>query len=432
MAVHDGLTDLPNRTLFHDRAEQAIHEAFRNGTGFAVMLIDLDRFKEVNDTLGHLSGDQMLVEVGTRLRDTLRRVDTVARLGGDEFAVLAPGLDDPVRARLLAEVLRDAIGRPVVLGGLELEMEASVGIAFYPADGTDVETLVRRADVAMYVSKNAHTPVAYAEEFDHNSIARLALVAELRKAIDGNELVIDYQPQSDVATGRVCKLEALLRWEHPKHGLLAPDQFIPFAEETGMIRSLTRYVLDAALHRCRDWQAGANPDVTVAVNITGRDVVDLDFPGEVAGLLAKWQVDPRDLELGDHRADDHVRPAQGESGARGAQRAGSPARDRRLRHRPRVALAPPPASDQRAQHRQVVRAGYGRRPRRRRARAGGDSISGTTWGLEVVAEGVETEEATRRLRALGCDTMQGFHLGRPERHPSVWSAPHDLPSADSL
>jgi diguanylate cyclase (GGDEF)-like protein/PAS domain S-box-containing protein len=417
-ALHDSLTDLPNRTLFYDRTEQALREGFRNGTGLAVMLIDLDRFKEVNDTLGHLTGDQMLVEVGARLREAVRRSDTVARLGGDEFAVLAPGLHDPDDARQLAEKVRDAIGQPVVLGGLELEMEASVGISFFPENGTDVETLIRRADVSMYVSKSSHAPIVYVEEFDQNSLARLALVTELRRAIEDGELVVYYQPQADASTGRLRKLEALVRWEHPKHGLLCPDQFIPFAEETGLIRILTRYVIDDALRRRSEWEGTGEGDLTVAVNITGRDVVDLDFPDEVARLLGKWGIEPDQLELeitertimSDIPRARTVLARLSELGVKLA------IDDFGTGHASIAHLRRLPISVLKID-KSFVLGMLDDLEDEALVRAAIDL--GHNLGLEVVAEGVECEATAQRLQELGCDTVQGFHLGRPMR---------DLPS----
>jgi diguanylate cyclase (GGDEF)-like protein len=201
-ALHDALTDMPNRTLFHDRAEQALLRADRDGSGFAVMLLDLDRFKDVNDTLGHHSGDLLLREIAGRLRRALRESDTVARLGGDEFGVVAPGVADAAAARALADKLRHELGQPVVVGGLAIEVEASAGIAIYPDHGEDVETLIRHADVSMYVSKNTHTPIVYAATYDHHSLARLALMGELRRALANNELIVHYQPETNAATGR--------------------------------------------------------------------------------------------------------------------------------------------------------------------------------------------------------------------------------------
>jgi diguanylate cyclase (GGDEF)-like protein/PAS domain S-box-containing protein len=416
-ALHDALTDLPNRTLFQDRAEQALLRANRDGAGFVVMLIDLDRFKDINDTLGHQSGDLLLREIAGRVRRALRESDTVARLGGDEFGVVAPGLSDSAAARVLADKLRDELGQPVVVGGLAIEVEASVGIAIYPDHGEDVETLIRHADVSMYVSKNTHTPIVYATTYDHHSLARLALVGELRQALESNELVVHYQPQADAATGEVHKVEALVRWQHPEHGLLEPGQFIPLAEQTGLIRELTGYVLDAALGQCSAWRTEGR-ELAVAVNITGRELVDLRFPDQVAKLLSKWRIKPSQLELeitestimtDPPRARDvlarlsklGVRLAIDDFGA-GHSSLGY------LRQLPISVLK----IDKSFIQQMAVNAGDAAIVR--------TAIDlGHNLGLEVVAEGVETEEAKRRLETLGCDTLQGYHLGRPQLASSL-------------
>jgi diguanylate cyclase (GGDEF)-like protein/PAS domain S-box-containing protein len=416
-ALHDALTDLPNRTLFGDRAEQALLTAQRDGSGFAVMLIDLDRFKEVNDTLGHPSGDLLLREIARRLRRALRESDTVARLGGDEFGVVAPGLSDGATARAFADKLREELAQPVVVGGLTIEVEASVGIAIYPDHGEDVETLTRHADVSMYVSKNTHTPIVYAAAYDHHSLARLALHGELRQALEGNELVVHYQPQADVATGEVHKVEALVRWQHPEHGLLWPDQFIPLAEQTGLIRALTHYVLDTALCQCHAWRAEGR-EVRVAVNITGRELVDLRFPDEVTKLLSKWRIKPAQLELEITESTIMTDPPRARTVLAQLSKLG-------------VRLA---VDDFGSGHASL---GYLRKLPinvlkidksfiQQMADDAGDAAIvrtaidlGHNLGLEVVAEGVETEDAKHRLEALGCDTLQGYHLGRPQPASSL-------------
>jgi diguanylate cyclase (GGDEF)-like protein/PAS domain S-box-containing protein len=411
-ALHDALTDLPNRTLFGDRAEQALLTAKRDGSSFVVMLIDLDRFKEVNDTLGHPSGDLLLREMAGRLRRALRESDTVARLGGDEFGVVAPGLSDGATAQAFADKLREELAQPVAVGGLTIEVEASVGIAIYPDHGEDVETLTRHADVSMYVSKTTHTPIVYAAAYDHHSLARLALHGELRQALEGNELVVHYQPQADVATGEVHKVEALVRWQHPEQGLLGPDQFIPLAEQTGLIRALTHYVLDAALGQCHAWRAEGR-EVRVAVNITGRELVDLRFPDEVTKLLSKWRIKPALLELEITETTIMTNPPRARAVLAQLSKLG-------------VRLA---VDDFGSGHASL---GYLRKLpinvlkidksfiQQMTDDAGDAAIVrtaidlGHNLGLEVVAEGVETEDTQRRLEALGCDTLQGYHLGRPQ------------------
>src|SRR5215218_945158 len=243
LALHDGLTGLPNRTLFHERVERAI-KGMRAGRMVAVLLVDLDRFKEVNDTLGHDHGDELLKVVSERLGGALRNGDTMARLGGDEFAVVLADLPNRGAAAELAGRLHDALRRPFGLRGIAVELDASIGVALCPGHGRDVTTLLQRADVAMYDAKRSQARIeTYATERDPYSPARLSLLGELRRAIAGDELVLHYQPKVSLEQGRVTGVEALVRWQHPQHGLLQPDQFVPLAERTGTIAHLTRWVL---------------------------------------------------------------------------------------------------------------------------------------------------------------------------------------------
>jgi diguanylate cyclase (GGDEF)-like protein len=296
-ALHDALTDLPNRTLFYDRVQQSHLAARRNSKQVAVMLIDLDRFKEVNDTLGHQSGDLLLRTMGPRLRAILRENDTVARLGGDEFGVLLPEVDGPEGAVLVARALEEALGRALTVDELLLETEASIGIAIFPEHGEDVATLLRRADVAMYVAKESPAGIElYAPEHDHYSPERLGLLAQLRRAIDQDELVLHYQPEASLRSGEVLWVEALVRWQHPERGLLLPDEFLPLAEHTGLMRPLTSCVLDQALRQSRAWE-DQGLSLGMAVNLSARDLLNLELPDEVASLLSRWGVEPGRLEL---------------------------------------------------------------------------------------------------------------------------------------
>jgi diguanylate cyclase (GGDEF)-like protein len=297
LALHDPLTDLPNRSLFHDRAGQAIRSAQRSRAAVALMILDLDRFKEINDTLGHHNGDLLLKQIGPRLRAALRDSDSIARLGGDEFGVLLPQIDDGNDAVAVAEKIRQALREPVALNGITLDLAATVGIAVYPDHGDDVETLLQRADVAMYLAKEDHSGCElYLPERDEYSPARLALVGELRRAIDGGELVLHYQPKVELRSGRVAGVEALVRWEHPERGLLFPDEFVPLAERTGLIRELTLVVLEAALSQLRAWQDDGLR-LSVSVNLSARDLLDLELPETVERLLREHDLPADRLEL---------------------------------------------------------------------------------------------------------------------------------------
>ena len=416
-ALHDSLTGLPNRTLFKDRAEQALLRAQRTRSRFGLLLIDLDRFKEVNDTLGHQCGDLLLQKVAVRLQRALRKSDTVARLGGDEFGVVAPDVFDATAARALAEKLCTELAQPVTVSGLTIEIEGSVGIALYPDHGDDVETLTRHADISLYVSKSMHTPIVYTRAYDHHSLERLALVSELRRAIDEKQLIVHYQPEADAATSEVRVVEALVRWQHPEHGLLAPDEFIPLAEQSGLIRALTRYVLDTALGQCHAWQVEGR-DVGVAVNITGRDLVDLRFPEEVRELLSKWRVSPSRLELEITENTIMVDPTRArdvlarlsEIGVRLAidDFGSGHSSFAYLRELPidvlKIDRSFIEELTQDPNNTAIVRTAID---------------LGHNLGMKVVAEGVETEAARLRLEALGCDTLQGFLVGRPQDAASL-------------
>jgi diguanylate cyclase (GGDEF)-like protein len=417
-ALHDSLTGLPNRLLFHDRVEQALREARRDGTCFAILLIDLDRFKEINDTLGHQSGDRVLEEVAQRLRFALRESDTVARLGGDEFALLARSAGEPQAATAVAERLHDALSRPFTIEGLLLEVEASIGVTLHPADGDDAETLIRRADVAMYVSKELHTPTElYSLERDRNSPGRLQLGGELRRALQTGELVVHYQLQANAAGGEPVGAEALVRWEHPERGLLPPSDFVPLAEQTGLIRPLTLYVLDRALRQSRAWH-DAGLELRVSVNIGARDLLDTRLPEEVHELLDRWDVPPDRLELEitentiltdpvraravlTRLAELGVRLAIDDFGS-GNSSLGYlkrlPVDVLKIDKAFVVNMATDP--DDAVIVRSTIELGH-------------------NLGLEVVAEGVESEDAWRRLAELECDTVQGFFLGQPGPGTSV-------------
>src|SRR5660397_96059 len=300
--MHDALTGLPNRTLLADRFTQALRAARRDGTTTALLLIDLDRFKEINDTFGHHCGDLLLTQVGPRLTAALREVDAVARLGGDEFAVLLPDITDASAAIGVADKLRAALESPFHIEGfdvegLDLDVEASVGVVLSGEHGADATTLLQRADIAMYVAKSQNLGVfAYDPAVDGHSPAKLALLGDLRRALDRDELVLHYQPKVSISTGDVIGAEALVRWQHPDRGLVFPDEFIPLAEHTGLIGPLTRHILDTALAQARTWSDAGRP-LTVSVNLSARNLLDEGLPDQVAELLAAHGVAPALLEL---------------------------------------------------------------------------------------------------------------------------------------
>jgi diguanylate cyclase (GGDEF)-like protein len=411
-ALHDGLTGLPNRTLLHDRTGQAIRAADRELAPAALALIDLDRFKEVNDTLGHHYGDQLLIQVGKRLRATVRQVDSVARLGGDEFAVLLPRIETAEGAVAVASKLQAALEEPFVLEGLTLDVEASIGLVLYPDHGNDADELLQHADIAMYVAKETHAGfMLFDPKLDQHSPRRLTLLGELRRAIDQQQLVLHYQPKVDAHTGQVLGVEALVRWQHPEHGLIPPGEFIPLAERTGLITPLTHYVLDAALRQCRTWRQ-AGHELSVAVNVSARCLLDLAFPDEVAGLLATWEVPARlllvEITESTIMADPvHALEILGRLNAMGVQLAID---DFGTGYSSMAYLKNLPLDELKVDRSFVSQVTSSTR----------DAVIvrstvdlGRNLGLRVVAEGVEDQTTWQQLDALGCDAIQGYYVSRP-------------------
>jgi diguanylate cyclase (GGDEF)-like protein len=411
-ALHDALTDLPNRTLFHDRVGQALTSARREHIPVAVMIMDLDRFKEVNDTLGHASGDELLKQAGVRLRAALRESDTVARLGGDEFGVLLPKVVDSAAAVSVARKLRKALEEPFTIHGLALQIEASVGIALYPEHGDDVHSLLQRADVAMYVAKEHPAGCEiYAKERDEYSPDRLTLLTELRRAIDHGELVLHYQPKAELRGGEISGVEALVRWSHPTRGLIPPDEFIPLAQKTGVIVPLTFFVLNEAVRQSRTWQL-EGLDLCVGVNLSARNLLDVHLPDTVGELLARWEVPPSLLELeitestilADPIRAMHVLSRLSGMGVRLAidDFGTGYSSLSYLKRLPVDALKIDKSFIQ------------GMEADENDAVIVKSTIDlGRNLGLRVVAEGVETKEAWRQLLVLGCDVAQGYYLSRP-------------------
>ena len=291
-AQHDPLTGLPNRTLFHDRVDVALSHARRSGTGVAVMFLDLDRFKSINDSLGHAVGNQLLQAVAKRLRETIRETDTVARMGGDEFTVLVGGIKEDDDAAVTAQKIVDQFARPFVAGGRELHTTTSVGIALYPADGDDVDTLLKHADGAMYRAK-ARGRDAYeffTPDLSVRAQARLSVESGLRHALERNGLVLHYQPQIDVCSGAIVGLEALARWPHKGVGMVMPDVFVPIAEETGLIVSLGDWAIDEACSDLRLWLNSGIAPRPVAVNLSARQLSDPALVDKVGAVLERYDV----------------------------------------------------------------------------------------------------------------------------------------------
>src|SRR5438552_3579492 len=407
-ALHDALTGLPNRVLLLDRLQLAIASAQRNGTTLSLMLMDLDRFKEVNDTLGHYAGDLLLQEVGTRLRGALRQADTIARLGGDEFAVILPDTDADGVVTVLDNLLRrlqapySVENQPVVVG-------VSIGVALSPEHGDDADTLMRRADVAMYVAKRSRGGFSiYRAEQDRNSSDRRSLIGELQRAIDEDELVLHFQPKVDLRTNQLVGVEALVRWEHPLHGLLLPDRFIPVAEQAGLIDPLSHWVLRAALLQVNAWRR-IGLEIPVAVNLSMRSFRDEQLPDTIRNLLSVGQTPAHLLMLEITESTLMVDPPRtltilSRLRAMGIRVAID---DFGTGHSSLAYLKQLPVDEIKidrsfihdlatdAADRVIVRATVD---------------LAHSLGLRVVAEGVENATTYALVTELGCDEAQGFHL----------------------
>jgi diguanylate cyclase (GGDEF)-like protein len=429
-ALHDPLTDLPNRSLFQDRTSVALRAAARSGATVAVLLLDLNRFKEVNDTLGHQYGDHLLLQVADRLRESLRDADSVARLGGDEFAILLP-ISGWGEALAATQRVGAALHEPFSMYDLALDVDASIGIAL-AEPGDDVETLLRHADVAMYEAKAAHHPFArYEVSRDDNNLSRLVLLGDLRRAIADHELTLYYQPKVNSGTGELSSVEALIRWQHPTLGWLQPDEFIPLAESTVTIHALTTEVLRLALTQARKWVDAGRP-IPVSVNISARSLLHSVFPAQVRELLYAQGVPPhlltleltetavmtdRDLALTVLQALDAMAVSLsiddfGTGYSSMSYLKTLPVKELKIDRSFVMGMADDPDSAV------IVRSAVD---------------LGHNLGMTVVAEGVQDGMAQRKLSDMGCDLVQGYHICRPlparelelwiETHPVAHSSP---------
>ncbi|MFG1999207.1 putative bifunctional diguanylate cyclase/phosphodiesterase [Spirillospora sp. NPDC048911] len=430
-ALHDGLTGLPNRKMLIVRTEEALAEV-RGATArrfggmvgagrgkqadpggqVGLFLLDLDRFKEVNDTLGHPTGDRLLQLVAHRLTHSVRPGDLVARLGGDEFAVLLPTVRDSAAAREVAARLRAALSEPVRLDGLSFDLEASVGIALCPDHAPDFELLLQRADVAMYNAKENRTGVeVYSPGNDRNSPARLGMLGDLRRAIDRGELELFYQPKISLHDGQLVGMEALVRWRHPEQGLLGPDQFLPIAEQTYLMRAITHYVVNAALAQAATWWKD-DLAVQVSVNASGRDLLDTGLTETIeTGLLEHaLPAAALQLEITERILMNETAYASDTVGALAELGIPLSLDDFGTGYSSLVRLKRLPVEELKIDASFVQRL----------ATSAEDAVIVRsivdlvrTLGLRSVAEGVEDPETARLLREMGCDAAQGWHFGRP-------------------
>jgi len=409
-AHHDALTGLPNRLHFHDEIERAIAAGRRRGP-FAVALIDLDRFKEINDSLGHRAGDVLLQQLSHALAGVVRKPDIVARLGGDEFGVLLNGVQTNEGWAEMVGRIKDAVERPVLVDGIPVNVEASIGIAIHPTHGDGVDALLQRADVAMYVAKTTGRGHAvYTPREDPNDASKLALLGELRRALAQRELTLRYQPIVEHGA-RTAQVEALLRWEHPTHGLISPAEFLPLAERTGLIRPLTLYVLEEAVRQCKQWEREGYR-LTVSVNLSTRNLSEADLVNNVVRILEEWKLDPSRLIL-------EITESAVMSDPQDTRRTLA----RLTEHGIKVAIDDFGAGFTSLSHLahlpideiKIDRSFVTDLTTDSSDRAIVRSIISLSHdlGLSVVAEGVETQAVLDALQVLGCDRVQGYYFAKP-------------------
>ena len=411
LAFEDTLTGLPNRAMFIDRLQQVLRQTRRSADPVTVMLLDLDRFKLINDSLGHPAGDQVLRDVASRLRDVLRESDTVARLGGDEFALLLPG-SPPERVNQIVERVLRVLEAPILLEDQPVDVGASIGIATWPEDGDDADTLLRHADVAMYVAKRAGSGHArYDQRFEAAPQGQLSLLGELRRAVEQDELLLHYQPKVSLADGRVHRAEALVRWLHPERGMVPPGDFIPFAEQTGYIRQISRWVIGEGIRQAAQWHR-QGLDIAVSINVAARDLMSSDLLAYVSDMLDRHGVPASQVCLEITESGVMEDPARaldtlarlhtkglrlsiddfGTGYSSLAYLKKLPVKELKIDRSFVMHLVDD--ADDAAIVRSTIELGH-------------------NMGLEVVAEGVEGQAEVDLLAQLGCDEAQGYFFSRP-------------------
>jgi len=412
-AFHDALTGLPNRALLFERIGQALARARRDGRPCAVLFLDLDRFKDVNDTVGHDAGDRLLMAVAARLRGVVRDGDTLARLGGDEFTLLLEDVAGPNEAVRTATRLRETLVVPLIIDGQEYRLTASIGIALGRPDHQRPEDVLRDADIAMYRAKDGGRAgyALFDPAMQEHIVARLELERDLRHALDRQEFTLYYQPIVDLRTGALAKVEALVRWQHPTRGLVSPGDFIPLAEETGLIRPLGRWVLGEACRQARAWQVAGTP-LAIAVNLTALEFQQPDLADQVAAALAAAGTEARwlRLEITESLAMRDVAATIDTLRALRALGVAIAIDDFGTGYSSLAYLKRLPVSALKVDKAFIDGLGADDEDT---AIVAAIITLGQTLGLRVIAEGVETVEQATLLRALGCDQAQGYHFARP-------------------
>ncbi|GAB4037862.1 MAG: hypothetical protein Fur0014_06020 [Rubrivivax sp.] len=411
-ALHDDLTGLPNRSLLHARLDHGLRVAAGAGQPLALLIMDLDRFKEVNDTLGHASGDELLRQVAARLPRALRGSDTCARLGGDEFSIVLPQTAGEGAVQC-AHKVQQVLSQEFVINGVSLRLGTSVGIAVYPEHGQDADTLIQRADVAMYDAKRRRAGHAlYAAAADPNSLERLTLANDLRTAIERGQFELYYQPKLSLQSGRLEGVEALVRWRHPRLGLVAPDRFIPLAEQSGLIRELTGWVLREAIGTAARWRARGS-ELSVAVNLSPLDLLDAELPVRIGAWLRVADLPARCLEL--ELTESATMADIGRAAAAFEKLAAMGMRiaidDFGTGMSSLSYLRRLPVDDIKIDRSFVTDM---LRDEHNAVLVRSIIDLSHNLGRRVIAEGIEDGPTLERLKALGCDMAQGYFIGRPE------------------
>ncbi|MCW8945039.1 MAG: EAL domain-containing protein [Sedimenticola sp.] len=414
LAHHDQLTGLPNRQLFNDRLELAIVQATRSKTQLALLFVDLDRFKSVNDTYGHDVGDKLLIEIAERIHGQVREGDTVARLGGDEFTLILPEIKEVGNAVHIAQEILECIDQPVVVGGHDCSVGASIGIAFFPQDGTDASTLLRHGDIAMYRAKSnsGSTYSLFDKEMEEAAARRLSIETRLRSAIENSQFFLNYQPVINGVSGETVGFEALIRWQVPGMGVVSPNEFIPLAEETGQIVEIGDWVLEAVCRQLVEWRSQGLKLLPVAVNISTRQLLERDFLGDIKHLLQRYEIDTDCLELELTETTLMKYPDECQSVLEACKALGLKIAidDFGTGYSSLAYLKQLPLSKLK-----IDRAFIMHLEENPRSRAIIDSVVHLAQGLEmqVVAEGVETPGQLAILRELECGYLQGFLFSKP-------------------
>lgn len=412
MAFFDSLTDLPNRNLLMDRLLSAIRTDGGRGKPAALLLMDLDRFKEINDTLGHEQGDRLIQQVGQKLREAVFERDVVARLGGDEFAVLVLNMANAKDVDQVVQKIMETLDTTFLIDEVPIRIEAAFGFALYPEHGTDAATLFRRADIAMHVSKESGIPsTVFNPALDKHNPQRLALMGELRHAIEQDQLRLFYQPKIDMNTRRIMGAEALVRWKHPSRGMIPPDQFILPAEQTGLIHPLTRWVLGTAMAQCKDWNRAGLP-LKVSVNLAARNLTDPKLPDWVAGHLRSGEVDADWMRFEITESAIMTNPALALDVLTRIRDKGIPFSidDFGTGYSSLTYLKKFPVDTIKIDKSFILN--MDKDP------FDSEIVRSTidlahTLGLKAVAEGVENERVWDRLSEMGCDSAQGYYMCKP-------------------